>query len=74
MFMHIREPQEIEKAVKEFGAKAILVTNDKVETIKSNHADSNVFNYGYDFIIDNSGTLEELKEMAMVFCENEVLL
>ena len=74
MFIHIREPQEIQKAVDEFGAKTILVVNPNVEQVVSNHADAEVFNYSYDTIIENNGSLEKLKDSAKTFCELEELI
>lgn len=74
MFMHIREPKEIQKAVDEFGAKTILVLNNNVKQIVSNHADDEVYSYRYDMVIDNSGSLEQLKESAKTFCEVEKLI
>lgn len=62
LFLHIREPEEIERAVKEFGAKTILITRNDVEHIVSNESDKNVFNYDYDFVINNNGTIEDLKD------------
>ena len=74
MFIHIREPQEIQKVVKEFDAKTILITNKNVEQVKSNHADAEVFNYKYDIQISNDGSLEQLEDMAKSFCEFEKLI
>lgn len=70
VFLHVREPHEIAKAINEFeeyNAKSILVKRDSVKHITSNMADENVYNYKYDIVIDNSGTLEELKEKADYF-------
>lgn len=70
VFLHIREPEEIEKAVnefKEYEAKTILVKRDSVEHITSNMADENVYNYKYDIVVDNNGTIEDLKEKAKNF-------
>lgn len=67
LFLHIREPEEITRAVKEFGAETILVVRNSVKHITSNMADENVFNYDYDFEIDNSGTKEELKDKVKKF-------
>lgn len=72
VFLHIREPEEIAKAVsefKEYNAKTILVKRDSVKHITSNMADENVYNYDYDIVIDNSGTIEDLKEKAKCFLE-----
>lgn len=70
LFIHIREPEEIERAKKEFSAYTVLVTNDSADEISSNHADAEVFNYSYDLLVDNSGTLEELDLAAKYFVEN----
>lgn len=70
LFLHIREPEEIAKAVREFknyNAKAILVKRDSVKHITSNMADENVYKYDYDIVINNDGTLEDLKEKAKNF-------
>lgn len=70
MFLHIREPEEIAKAINEFkkyNAKAILIKRDSIKHITSNMADKNVYDYDYDIVIDNDGTLEELKEKARCF-------
>lgn len=74
MFLHIREPKEIQRAVEAFGAKTILITNANVEHIESNHADKDVSNYTYDCYIHNDGSLEQLNELAKSFCEVEGLL
>ena len=72
MFLHIREPEEITRAVKAFGAKTILVIRNTVKRITSNIADENVFNYNYDFIIDNNGTKEELNSKAKKFIQEVI--
>ena len=68
LLIDIREPEEIDRAVKTFGAKAILIDNPNVERIESNHADANVKNYEYDYIIENDGNLEQLDKVAKLFC------
>lgn len=69
MFIDIREPDEIARAVKEFGAKTILIRNPNASKIESNHADRDVENYDYDYIIENNGTLEQLKKLAKLFAQ-----
>ena len=70
LLIDIREPEEIARAVETFGAETILVDNPNVKKIDSNHADANVKNYEYDYIIENNGTLEQLDEVAKLFCRN----
>ena len=68
IFIHCREPQEIAKFVKEMGAKTLLIRRPAIENEhQSNHADSEVFNYNYDYIIFNDGTFEELEQKAIEF-------
>ena len=73
MLIDIREPEEIEKAKKILKAKTILIKNDRIQMITSNMADANVFNYNYDFTIENNGTLEEFKDKIINFVNSEVL-
>ena len=70
LFMHIREPEEIDKIKKEFGCITVLVQNINKRRIDSNMADANVCNYEYDYIINNDYDLNRLKEKAIHFvCE-----
>lgn len=64
LFLHIREPEEIEKAKRIFKAKTILIKRDSVEHITSNMADANVFNYNYDILIENDKDVEEFRDKA----------
>lgn len=72
LFLHIREPEEIKRAVKEFGAGTILVTRDSIEHITSNMADKNVFDYEYDFVIQNNGSMKDLKNKARIFVKYQL--
>ena len=67
LFLHIREPEEIKRVVNEFNAKTICIVSNRVKHITSNTADENVFNYNYDFIIDNSGSKQDLQQKAKCF-------
>ena len=73
MLIDIREPKEIEKAKNAFGAKTILIENNRVEFVSSNMADANVFNYTYDFCIKNNGTLDEFRSNVYEFACREIL-
>lgn len=64
LFLHIREPEEIEKAKNAFNAKTILVKRDSVKQITSNMADGNVFKYNYDIVINNDKGIEELEQKS----------
>lgn len=67
LLIDIREPEEISRAVETFGAETILVRNPNAIKIESNHADRDVENYEYDYIIENDGTLEQLEMVAKLF-------
>ena len=67
LFIHIREIDEIIKTKKMLNAKTLLVKNPRVELITSNDSDGNVYNYNYDYVIENDGTLDDLKEKAKQF-------
>ena len=68
LFVDDREPEHIERLKKALNATTILIRrpgDEKIET--SNHADNDVFNYKYDWVINNDGDPEKLKEKAEVF-------
>lgn len=67
MLIDIREPEEIERAKKAFNAETILIYNKNVPIINSNDADANVFNYVYDHVVYNNGTLDEFYEEVKKF-------
>lgn len=61
----VREPAGLQRFKDELGAITILIRRTAAEESKtSNHADAEVLNFNYDFIIENNDTLEELKEKA----------
>ena len=69
LFLHIREPEEIERAKKEFNAHTLLIIRNSVDHVKSNHADANVFDYDYEFTVLNDGDLTDLAIRAKEFVE-----
>lgn len=71
VFIMCREPKEIERFERELNAKSVLIQRASVEfEQQSNHADSEVLNHKYDYIIENNGTVDELKEKAKEFLKN----
>ena len=66
MFIHIREPEEIKRAVDAFKAKSLLIKRDGYDNIMTNESDANVENYDYDYIIYNK-SLEQLEDEAQKF-------
>lgn len=72
LLIDIREPEEITRAVEAFGAETILVRKPNTKKIESNHADANVENYEYDYIIENNGSLEQLDYVAHKFVDEVI--
>lgn len=73
LLIDIREPKEIEKAKKAFGAKTILIKRNDVKIITSNMADAGVFDYDYDFVIENNGTLDDFYWAVYNFAKENIL-
>lgn len=73
LLIDIREPEEIEKIKKTFNAKTILIKRDSVKNITSNMADANVFNYKYDYVIENNNTLDEFYWTVYNFAKENIL-
>jgi len=70
-FIHVREPHEIEKIVKSYGNLAVTLLIRRPNTEKfNNHADRGVEDYNYDYIIENNGTLDNLKENVKLFLKD----
>lgn len=67
LLIDIREPAEIERAKNEFKASTILIRRNSVQNITSNSADAGVFDYDYDYIIDNDGTLDDFEGQIIKF-------
>lgn len=68
IFVMVREPEEIQRYVDYLDAITVLVDRDG--HIPDNHADQNVYDFDYDVIIHNDGTLEDLDIVAKWFCKN----
>lgn len=66
LFIHCREPEEIDRFVKDFGAKTLLIRRSGVD-IPTNDSDMAVENYSYDYVINNNGTIKDLEEQAVKF-------
>ena len=70
VFIHCREPKEIERLVKDLGAYSLLIRRPVIENIEqSNHADAEVFDYEYDMTIYNDGSFEDLDKKACDFLQ-----
>lgn len=68
LFLHVREPSEIEKITDCYHeCKTLLVTRSQIEDITSNESDANVYDYIYDYVICNDGTLQDLEESVKIW-------
>ena len=71
VFIHCREPKEIDKLVRELDeldVTTLLIRRSAAEAIEQvNHADNDVLNYAYDYTIYNDSTLSWLHAEAEVF-------
>lgn len=74
LFVHIREPREIEKFVKATGGDAKTLLIRAKERLKraayGNDADDCVENYNYDYYFSNDGTLLEAEEGFKALLKN----
>lgn len=70
LFIHIREPEEIQRAAIIFHAKTLLIKRIGLSNIQSNYSDASVDNFSYDYIIENT-SLDKLDKAAMKFI-NEI--
>lgn len=70
MFVHIREPFYIRTFLNKFpSAKTLLIRRGESSSY-GNVADDNVFNYDYDYVIDNCGSLGDLEEKGVQLLES----
>ncbi len=62
LFVHIREPQEIERFRQAAGKDCYtLLVRRPAQGAWGNHADDDVENYQYDAVLCNDGTLQQLE-------------
>lgn len=67
LFIHIREPKEIARIIKDFGAESIIVIRNTTERL-SNDSDRYVEEYpSYTYLLDNNKDLDKLDKVAKGF-------
>lgn len=69
IFVNAREPHNVQHYVNEYGAVTVMVINPNAPQVQGNHADEGVYDYIYDYYIENSGDLAMLKESAKIFLD-----
>lgn len=70
VFIHCREPEQIDQFVEEFDYSAVtlLVRRDAAESVEQiNDSDNSVLNYSYDYTVYNNHSLSALRAQAEVF-------
>ena len=68
LFIDDREPEHIDRLKKELNAITLLIRRPGDEFVEvSNHADDNVFDYEYDYIVENNGDFNDLRDEAQRF-------
>ena len=67
LFIHIREPREIERIVRDFCAITVLVKRANNQQVVSNDSDKYTESYNYDFVLNNDSTLDALGSKAKGF-------
>ena len=73
MFIHIREPEEIDKFKAAVDCVTLLVRNPRVRGNFGNRSDDDVENYQYDFVYDNVLQLDTMKADFLSFFETKIL-
>lgn len=70
IFIHCREPNEIDRLKEALLAETILIERESLKNKDfGNSSDNDVYNYYYDYVIDNNGSLEDLKDATIKFME-----
>jgi len=73
IFVHVREPLEIDKIVKKYGKKVTTVMIGAVGSmadacvVADNDADKHVKDYDYDIFLENAGDIKHLTNIADSF-------
>lgn len=63
-FVDMRDPDDIARLINLYPDTITILVKRGDKKDFDNHADSNVFNYFYDYVVENNGTKEELKTTA----------
>ena len=68
VFVDSRTPTDIQRFVDKYGATTVLLRRTEQEDKFTDRVDGDeVFDFKYDFIIDNNGSLEDLEQAAHTF-------
>lgn len=67
IFIHAREPKDINRWIDEYGAVTLLIRRPTIEGKYGNHADDKVFDIDYNYTFWNDSTVEDLEDKAKLF-------
>ena len=68
VFVHSREPKDMNHWVESTGAKSLFIRRPAAEDVQhNNHADNGVFDYDYDYVYSNEESISKLREGAIKF-------
>jgi len=67
LFVDSREPDELARFKDNFDCITVLITSNRVKHITTNMADANVYDFNYDYLIENNGSLQDLEDSASTF-------
>lgn len=72
MFVHIREPENIEKFIRSVDGNCItlLIRGGKSQEVYGNQSDDGVENYSYDYTYNNTKPLEDVEKDFLKFFKN----
>lgn len=78
VFIHCREPKEIDKLLKEFQTYepvTLMIRRSAAESVEQiNSSDNSVFDYAYDYTIHNDSNLSWLYNEARMFLQDYLKL
>lgn len=67
LFIDVRKPENIKRFLDKYkGSRSVFIHDGKTVS-HATESDSQVSNYSYDFYVDNTGTMENLKEEVQRF-------
>lgn len=70
VFVHVREPEEIEKLKWAFKEKCLTLLVERDVRVPDNTSDKGVMGFDYDLVIQNNGAINELELSAICLVEH----
>lgn len=67
LIIDMRSPEDIDRLKELVDVITVYIDNENIEDVLSNHADANVEQYDYDFVVSNNGTIEDFRRVIEAF-------